>query len=122
MIPAKRPGLLGTDTGHQHKTRWALEPGTPGGLQYSGGLLGGQGLARPSGLTLRGVDQRRHVVYNVTVGLGVAQGAGQRVVRDHDRPAGADGASCTRARSTSWAVSIRNSMPPMMAVSGLSMS
>jgi hypothetical protein len=38
--------------------------------------------------TLRGIDQGGGIVKDVTVSLGMAEGSRQRVVRDHDRPAG----------------------------------
>ena len=88
VIPAERPGLLGADTGHQAQDHVGAEPGILGGVEDGGGLLGSQRLARPAGLTLRGVDQRGHVVRDMTVSLRVAQGPGQRVVRERHRPAG----------------------------------
>ena len=88
MIPAQRPGFLGADTGHQAQDHVGTEPGTPGGFEDGGGLLCGQRLAWPAGLACRGVDQRGHVVGDMAVGLGVAQGPGQRVVRERHCPAG----------------------------------
>jgi hypothetical protein len=83
------PGyLLGADAGQQAQDDISAEPGILGGLQERGGLLGGQRLALPASLALRGIDQGSGVVEDMTVGLAMAQGSRQRVVRDHDRPAG----------------------------------
>ena len=88
VIPAKRPGLLGTDAGQQANDGIGAEPGASGGLHQGGRLLGGQRLARPAALALRGINQSRGVMEDMPVCFGMTEGSGQRVVRDHDRPAG----------------------------------
>jgi hypothetical protein len=88
VIPAKRPGLLGTDSGHQAQDHVGTQPGTLGRLQHGSGLRGGERLARPARLALRRVDQRGHIVRDMAVSLCMARGPGQRVMRELHRPAG----------------------------------
>jgi hypothetical protein len=72
----------------QAENNISAEPGVPGRFQDGGRLVGIQHFARPAGLAFGGVDERGHVVHDVTVGLGVAEGPGQRVLRKGHRPTG----------------------------------
>jgi hypothetical protein len=85
MIPAQRPGLLRANAGQQTEHDIGAESGVLSGREQSCGLLGGQRAARPALLALGCVDECGDIVQDVTVRFCMADGAGQRVVRNDDR-------------------------------------
>lgn len=87
MIPAQRPGLLRSNASQQTEHNIRTQSGVLSGREQGCGLFGGQRLARPALLACGCVDQCGDIVQDVTVRLRMADGAGQCVVRNDDRPA-----------------------------------
>jgi len=87
MIPAQRPSLLRANASQQTEHHIGAKSGILSGREQLYGLFGSQRLAGPALLACGCINQCGDIVQDVTVRLRMADGAGQRVVHNDDRPA-----------------------------------